>query len=254
MIKAIKITILSLLCICLVGFMVTFITSGFKFSNVKYKLVLDEKYELNNKKKISINVKSSDINIYESRDDKIKVEIYSDDKKNVKVEETDEGLLIEDKKSKSCIGFCFSFNSGKKINLYIPKEYEGKFNINATSGDIKSELLTYNDYTINVTSGDIELDNINSLSGKATSGDVEIEKINSYIDFKTTSGDIEIDDLTLTRDSSIKVTSGDVTIDKCTNAYINTSVKSGDIDVNKNDRHAEYELKITTTSGDIEVN
>ena len=132
--------------------------------------------------------------------------------------------------------------------------YEGKFDINATSGDIKSELLTYNDYTIDVTSGDIELENINSLSGKATSGDVEIKKINSYINFKTTSGDIEIDDLTLTRDSSIKVTSGDVTIDKCTNAYINTSVKSGDIDVNKNDRHAEYELKITTTSGDIEVN
>ena len=54
--------------------------------------------------------------------------------------------------------------------------------------------------------------------------------------------------------SSIKVTSGDVEINKLTGAYVDASAKSGDIKVKDNDRLAKYELIIKTTSGDVEVN
>lgn len=252
MVKAIKITILSLLCISLVLFMFMFIENGFKFSNSKVKLVFEESYDINDINKISLIAKSSDINIYESKDDKLNVKVYSEKKDDVKITNENNVFEISNvQKGTICFGFCFA---DRKINIYVPKSYEGSFKIKTTSGDIKSELATFNDYNISVTSGDIELYNASSLVGSATSGDVEIEEINSSIDFKTTSGDIEIERLTLTKNSMIKVTSGDISIDRANNAYINSSVKSGDIDVKNNDRHAEYELVIKTTSGDIEVN
>lgn len=252
MVKAIKITLLSFICICLVGFMITFIRSGFKFSNLKAKKILDETYVVGNKKEISIEVRSSDIDFYTSDDENIRVKIYADEKQKAKVSETEDGLYIQNKRRSSCVGFCFTSN--ERVEIYVPESYEGKFIIKATSSDIESELTTLNSYKINVTSGDIELDNAKSLTGKTTSGDVEIGKLSSYIKFQTTSGDIDIEEFTVNKDSSIKVTSGDVTIDKCTNAYVDTKVTSGDVDVNKNDRHAEYELKIKTTSGDVKVN
>ena len=251
MLKAIRITLLSLICVALVVFMIALINNGFSFKNMKRKLIYNESLELTNIEKINIKSKSSDINIYESDSDQIIIKVYGNEKNKVDVINEEDTLSINLRsKSNVCFGICL----GSKIDVYVPSTFEGKFNIDTTSGDINSELSSYNDYVINVTSGDIELNNANSLAGKATSGDVEINKLNSYIDFKTTSGDIEIDEFIVNKNSSIKVTSGDVSIDKCLNAYVEASVKSGDIDINKNDRHAEFELKITTTSGDIEVN
>lgn len=252
MIKALKITVLVLICVCLVGFMVSFIHSGFNFSNMKAELVKDEEYELENINSISVDVKSSDINIYESKDEKVKVKIYSDKKSNIEIKnENNELKIINNQKGSVCFGFCFG---NRKVDIYVPKKYDGKFDIKSRSGDIKSELETSNDYNIRVTSGDIKIDRVKSLTGSATSGDLEIEEITSSINFKATSGDIDIDIIDVQENSSIKVTSGDVEINKLTNAYVDASAKSGDIKVNKNDRHAQYELVIKTTSGDIEVN
>ena len=232
--------------------MIAFMKSGFKFSNMKATLVYDETFELDDIDNIVVNVKSSDINIYEYAGKEINVTIYSDKKDKISVNKNGNELVVNNKqKSPVCFGFCFG---NRKIDIYVPKEYEGKFTIDATSGDIKSDLETYNDYKIKVTSGDIKIDKVKSLSGRATSGDIEIKEINSSINFKTTSGDIEIDIFDAKADSSIKVTSGDVEINKLTNAYVDASAKSGDIKVKNNDRHAPYELTIKTTSGDVEVN
>ena len=251
MIKALKITILLIICVALVGFMIAFISGGFDFKKMKTKLVFDEKYELGELNKINVDVKSSDIYFYKSEDDKINIKVYAREKEKAKVNINNNELSVNMKnKSNVCFGFCFG---SKKIEIYVPENYLGEFNVKATSGDIKSNLNTFNKYEINVTSGDIEIDNVSSLTGHATSGDVEIGSINSYINFKTTSGDIDIDDVSLEKDSFIKVTSGDISIDKVNNAYVKTDVKSGDVDIKNNDRHAPFELNIKTTSGDIEV-
>ena len=251
MVKALKILCLVLVCMVLVLFMFAFIRSDFKFSNMTAKLMRDEEYELKEISKINIDVTSSDIKIYESEDDKIKVKIYSDEKDNIKIVEDEKELsIINKQKGAVCFGFCFG---NRRIELYVPKTYEGAFKIKATSGDIISNITTFNDYDIKVTSGDIQIDNVKALTGKATSGDIEIERLDSYINFQTTSGDINIDLVTLTKNSSIKVTSGDIEINKVTNAYVDASVKSGDVSVSNNDRKAEFELKIKTTSGDVTV-
>ena len=251
MAKVIKITLLSIICVALVGFMIMLIQNGFNFKNIKRKLILNETYEAADINKVKVESRSSDINIYEAEDDKFKVEVYGDESVNPEVKTLD-GILSIDIKNKSRV--CFGICLGSKVNIYVPTTFDGKFDIETKSGDINSDIKSYNDYEINVTSGDISLNNVKSLTGHATSGDLDVDNIDGYLNFKTTSGDIEIDEFILNKNSSIKVTSGDVTIDKCSNAYVEASVKSGDIDIKKNDRHAQYELKINTTSGDVEVN
>ena len=252
MIKALKITVLVLICLALVGFMISFIHSGFNFSNMKAELVKEEEIELADIKNISVIAKSSDINIYDTDGEKVIVKFYSDKKSNIDITTEEKELKIDSRQKGSiCFGFCFG---NRRIDVYVPKTYDGKFTIKTTSGDIKSELDKNNDYEIKVTSGDIKIDKLKSLVGSATSGDLEIEEISESIDFRPTSGDIDIDIFDVNKNSSIKVTSGDVEINKLTNAYVATSVKSGDVKINGNDRHAKYELVIKTTSGDIEVN
>lgn len=252
MIKAIKITLLVLVCVCLVGFMIAFIKSGFDFSKMKAELVYNESFESENIDTILVDLRSSDVNIYESDTDKFVVKIYSDKKDGIDVNKTEKELkIINKQKTQVCFGFCFG---NRKVEIYVPNTYNGKFDIHTTSGDIRSDLETYNDYKIKVTSGDIQIDKIKSLTGSATSGDLEIKEISSSINFKTTSGDIEIDMFDVKENSSIKVTSGDVEINKLTGAYVDASAKSGDIKVKDNDRLAKYELIIKTTSGDVEVN
>lgn len=253
MVKAIKITLLSLLIVCLVGIMVSFMTGNFNFKT-KSKLIYDNEFELSEIKDFDIDVRSMDVKIVESENEKVRIKIYAPEEKAIDVEKDEDGNISikqNRKVSNVCVGFCFNQNTD--ITIYLPKEYDGKFNIKATSGDITSEVKNYLSYDINVTSGDVELKNVDSLTGKTTSGDVEIENIKSYIKYKTTSGDFEIDSLTITKDSYIEATSGDVDIDETSNIYVNATAKSGDIKIKNNDRHAEYELNIKTTSGDITV-
>ena len=252
MMKVVKITLLSIVICALVGVMVLVMTGNFNLTK-KSKLVFNKDYTLEEIGNIKIDVKSEDIEIEESNSDKIIVKIYATEENQFDVKvEADKTLSI--KQDRSIKNVCFGICYGKRdIIIYLPKEYIGKINIDATSADITSKISNILDYKIDVTSGDIEIENANSLVGKATSGDVEVDTINSYIDFQTTSGDFEIGSIKLEKDSSIKVTSGDVDIDSVENGYIETSVKSGDVKIKNNDRHAQYVLSIKTTSGDITV-
>ena len=125
-------------------------------------------------------------------------------------------------------------------------------NINVTSGDIN--LKNALDTKIKSTSGDIELGEVSNLNIHTTSGDVNIKKVNTKVNIELTSGDITINEVNLSKDSSIKAVSGDVTIDKTNDIYVESHTTSGDEDVSNSNRKATTELKIKTTSGDIEVN
>lgn len=240
------------------------------FKNKKAKLLLSESYRLSDIEKININVKSSDVYIKESEDENVYVDIYAVKREDVSSTLTDGELKVVSKgKFNFCI-FCFG-STNKKVEIKLPKSYTGSIKSSATSGDFT--MGSFKDTTINVqaksgdvdiknvkkatikvTSGDIEIKNIQKANIKATSGDIELDNVNGKVDIKVTSGDIDIDKFNITENSSIKATSGDIKVKDIENAFINTSVKSGDVKVNGSDRTAEYELDINVTSGDIRVN
>lgn len=270
--KASSYTLIVLLVI-LIGLLSFILVYGIKydgFKNKKAKLQLSETYALSDIYKISVTTRSSDIIFKESDDDNVHVDIYSAKKDDVSSKIEDGELKIV---SKSKFNFClFCFRSGsQRVEIKLPTSFSGTIKTSAKSGDLV--MPSYKDVTlkadarsgdinisrvkkatINLTSGDIEIKKISTANIKTTSGDIEIDDVTNKVDIKVTSGDIDIDNFDIKANSSIKATSGDVKIDNISNAFINTSVKSGDVKVNGSDRTAEYELNITVTSGDIKVN
>lgn len=264
----IVLSILALSLISLIGYLIiTKSTVNFNFDD-KTELIYEKNYLNEEINDIVIKSISSDIIFKESIDNEIKVTIYGDKSDNLKVNLENNILSIDyDIKNNFCIGIC---SLDDKIIINIPLTYDKEININTTSGDIKGIDLTNANLTLSSTSGDIKINNINksnikTTSGdvninkttnttiKTTSGDVEIKDVTEKLNVKTTSGDVEIDNLILKEDSKINTTSGDVEIDKINNIYVDTTTKSGRVDIKNNDRKADYELKIETTSGDISV-
>lgn len=263
-----RICLLSILIIILSWILYLFINKDF---NINLKTQASLIYDNNIKEefdKIDIYTESMDFKFVKSNDDTTNIKIYDskDNIVNVKVENNI--LKIESNKNNRC--FLCTVDDRETIITLPEKEYE--LVVNTKSGDIKSADINFNkadiitksgdvginkikEANINVTSGDIIITEVDNLTIESTSGDVKINKINNQLDIKTTSGDISINDLSLTKDSKIKVTSGDIKIySKSSDIYYNAKATSGDILITNNNRHANTELTISTTSGDITVN
>lgn len=261
-----RIILLIIIIAILVGILALFINKDLNFnfeSNEKliYDEIINEKFN-----KIDIDSESLDFEFIKSDDNNVKVRIYDIDNNNVKVNVENNILKIESNKRVKCI-FCF-YKKRKAIISLPEKIYDlnmknrsgdivsnidfNKVNIVSTSGDI--EFNNINVMFIKSTSGDIKINEVNDLKIESTSGDVEIDKINEHLAIETKSGDITIKDLKLKTNSNIKVTSGDIEIENASkDIYYDTHVVSGDIKINNNNRYANVELMINTTSGDITV-
>ena len=269
----IKLILLSIIAVALVGIMILLINGkSFKFKSSNAKLIYDESYT-EEIKTIKVESTSTDIKVVENDTNEINVKIYDEkeQKDNVEVKVNDGTLEIYDKKESSFHFFSFGFiGQGPRIIISVPKDTKynldfhttsgditvgqnmNNVNINVTSGDIN--LKNALDTKIKSTSGDIELGEVSNLNIHTTSGDVNIKKVNTKVNIELTSGDITINEVNLSKNSSIKAVSGDVTIDKTNDIYVESHTTSGDEDVSNSNRKATTELKIKTTSGDIEVN
>ena len=244
---------------------------GKNFGRKKVSLQLSKNYELSSINNITVDTKSADIYLKKSDDEKVYIDIYAaDNEKSSAIIENNQ-LNIELKTKTNFCFFCVGNRYQRRIEIKLPESFDGKININTTSGDVQIgsyydaklklsarsgdvNIKDIKEADINLTSGDIEISKIKVANIKATSGDIKIDKINKSADIKVTSGDIRISDFEINNDSIIKATSGDIRIKKLSDAYIETSVKSGDVHVNGSNRSAKYELSIKVTSGDIRVN
>ena len=266
------IIVLSILVLGLISLMSHLLIKGNRI-NFNFKkeneLIYEEEYNVDEVNNLTINSISSDILFKESTNNEIKVIVYGDKYNDLKVELNNNLLTIDyDVETNFCIGICFT---NDRLIIYIPNTYNKNIKINTTSGDVlglnlinakldfKSvsgdiQINNIDEASITMTSGEVNINKINKTNIKTVSGDIEINTITEKLNIETTSGEIAIDNLTLTTDSKIKTISGDVEIDNATNIYFDTNTVSGDIKVKNNDRKADYELSIKTTSGDISVN
>lgn len=253
-----KITILSVIAIFLTLFMIDRMNErvGFHFMSrekISGNPIYTKEYEKEEVKYMDINNISADVFLYQSKDNRIKVEIYGREKDLDKYEVgvTEETLKIKQGKMNSfCIGFC---SLDQRIILYLPDTYIKNMKIYSVSGDIitKKELAANLD--LQTVSGDIEIESAKSVKAKTTSGDIEIGKVGDF-SLEAISGDISIRDLALTKKATIHTVSGDVDIEKTNDIYVTTKTVSGDVKIENNNRYADIELSVTTTSGDININ
>ena len=124
--------------------------------------------------------------------------------------------------------------------------------LKSTSGDIKIDECSIG--YISTTSGKIDIGQINEANLESTSGDIKVENIKEKCNIKTTSGKIKVNDSTINQNSGITSVSGDITIVNKDDIYYDTETVSGDVKIEKNNnRKSDIELKLKTTSGNINI-
>ena len=244
-----------LLILVLLAVIVALVFTMVFFINKDYNINLIDSYEadVNSIDKFDLNLKSTDIEIKESKNEKILVEYYSNTDSDVKIKCEDNNIIVDENETQKNINF--SINNSKKVILYVPETYVGDYELKTQSGDINSEIdLSNNNVKVSSSSGDISLYVVSNIDVLTSSGDISVDKINERADIKSSSGDINIGKLNIKEDSSISSSSGDINIGSNeSNCYIETKTSSGDVNVNKSDRKSDLVLKITTSSGDIRV-
>ncbi len=270
--------ILIIVILALIGVIIWGIKSGNGFTFFEKPVIIyDNTFE--KIASINVDVTSYDVELKESNNDTIKVEISGSKKNQDKfhVEEENGNLTINENGSSVCIGFCLDGT----ITIYLPNQditYHHKSSsgniysdidlrsvvINTTSGDIT--LKNINDGTISSTSGNINVANANKLNVSATSGDIsldetkniiantksgniEVRSITSKMDITTTSGDINISSLSIKEDSKAEAKSGNIDIKLDKDVFIDATTRSGNIDIDNTNTNPT--LIIKTTSGDI---
>lgn len=270
--------ILIIVILALIGVIIWGIKSGNGFTFFEKPVIIyDNTFE--KIASINVDVTSYDVELKESNNDTIKVEISGSEKNKDKfnVEEENGNLTISESGSSVCIGFCLDGT----ITIYLPNQditYHHKSSsgniysdidlrsvvINTTSGDVT--LKNINDGTVSSTSGNINIRNANKLNVSATSGDISLDEpknlvantqsgnikarsITSKMDITTTSGDINISSLSIKEDSKVEARSGNINIKLDKDVFIDATTRSGNIDIDNTNTNPT--LIIKTTSGDI---
>ena len=270
--KIILIVFLSILVIGLSIFFVNILTNkNFRFGHFSFghkvsnELVFNQEYETIFDT-IKIDSKSSDIEIKEGNESKVKVVIYGDkDETNVEIVNNKLNIKSNEKK---CIGFCFNMTIAK-IEVYLPSSYSGNINIENNygdvnignfdnlildakldAGDIKVDSLksgkiknSYGDIKIlgyskeleiDQDCGDVEVSEVDRIKLENNYGDIDIGKVNEYLQIKEDCGDVKIDSLNLKENSSIHNSYGDIKIGSTNEIYINAKTSLGDTKINNN--------------------
>ena len=290
--KIILIVLLSILVIGLSIFFVNILTNkNFRFGHFSFghkvsnELVFNQEYEAIFDI-IKIDSKSSDIEIKEGNESKVKVVIYGDkDETNVEIVNNKLNIKSNEKK---CIGFCFNMTIAK-IEVYLPSSYSGNINIENNygdvnignfdnlildakldAGDIKVDSLksgkiknSYGDIKIlgyskeleiDQDCGDVEVSEVDRIKLENNYGDINIGKVNEYLQIKEDCGDVKIDSLNLKENSSIHNSYGDIKIGSTNEIYINAKTSLGDTKINNNYQKSYVTLTIDNSCGDIRVN
>ena len=273
--KILKIILICLLFILVIAFsfgLFFLLKTNFSFGD--YKLFsfninnnLVEEKEIEDIKNLEVEFNSCDLNIKDSNDDKILIQIYSEDSSEHEIVINDELVKVKLNEKNS---FHF-FSKSSRIVIYLPKVFNKNIVVNGSAGDIhlgnfneaNSKIIlnagdihidSLNSLDLNLDSGDIHVDNINDLVSDMRAGDLRVHNINNYIKLKQNAGDIKISNLNIKKNSSIDVSTGSVKISKTNDIYLDCSANIGDTKIGKNNRRSDIELVVRVNIGDIKIN
>ncbi len=282
------IAFLSVLAIFLLVLMIMLLNGGLKnfnfimFSSMSENLAVDEEYQ-EVFKMVEINADASEIEIYSTEEESVRVVIHGEDE-NISVATRGERLSITSKMK--CHFFCFG-QKRSKIEVYLPKNYEGKIRIendygNVVVGEFESANITVDNDCgdIKVESGNVvELENnlgnidlgiannaelkenagkirvreVADIKAENDLGDIHIEKVTNSLTIKEDCGDVIIDEVYLTKNSSIKNDLGKIKIGFTNEIYIDAETDLGKVKINENKRNSDITLKLENSCGDIIV-
>lgn len=267
------ITLLSILCIILIGLMIAFISGvipiwSFNIDNNKvskhlaYEKVYDSKIQ-----SIDIDIMLGNIEVLPSSDDNIHLSIYSD-YELYEVSDTSSSLGVSFQEEE---GFHFNFSKvGDKIEIYIPEDSDILFDISVDKGDVEVGNFLNSSFDITADIGDVDIEGgsfidvnsdmgnifigkVSKLNAELDLGDLKVETITEAVDISCDMGNVSINKVRLLKDSTITLSLGDLDINNFSDVYVDAKTDLGDVDVKDNNRNASYTLTIKNDMGDITI-
>lgn len=216
----------------------------------------EEKIAISDVKKLNLEFKSSDLNVFFTEESDIRVVQYSykelREDQLFMVDKSNSTIEIKESNKPQFFIFYIGFIEQISYDVYIPKTYEKSLEIKSVSGDIEvNESLKFEDLTISSTSGDVKMGNIEAKDIKieTISGDIKLQDIKSdNLKLKAVSGDIKA--LSAIGNIEVKTTSGEIEFHKIDGKISATSV-SGNI--KSEDFKITGDSKVKTTSGDVKM-
>ena len=283
------IVICSVVAVLLVAVMILLMKGSLKMpkfhmiNKVSNHLVMDEVYSTI-PTMVNIDSTVGDVSFKNSSDSTARIVIYGD-KEDFSVDYLNSELNVKSDKKK-CRFFCINIKKSK-IDIYLPKDYEGKINVHNDYGDIavsrflkaNMELFAdcgdifvsggrdikivnqYGDIEVGVARllniqedcGDVEVDEVDSIKAKNSYGDISIKRVSHYLDVSDDCGNIEIDHLAINKNSTISNSFGDIEIGRTNEIFVDAKTNLGDVDIKHNHRMSNITLTVRNDCGDIEV-
>lgn len=230
------------------------------FDIVEHKqenLIYSEEFELTDIKNVNLKTVAATITVKESKDDKVKIEVFSTKEKEVTANVLEDTISVEyfDQEEHN-----FTINIGinevqDEMIVYIPKDYENNILTDTNYGNISFDVSLKN-ASIDIVSdyGNIDIESVKNISIDCDFGNINVKNVYNKLDIETEYGNVNVDNLEINEDSNIVTKYGNVNVEKTNDIRIDTDVNLGSVDVNKNNKEADVSLNIKSEMGFINVN
>lgn len=217
------------------------------------KLQNTQEFDVEDINDINIKYHSEDIIFMQGQSNKIVIEEYfGTQRKNNKTQmDVIEGTLRIHSNPAITL-YIMSFQS-EKIKIYLPKDFAESITVEASSGNIKTEMkLVLNEFKAKTSSGNIKCDEIDAslIQAEASSGNITIEKAQGKREIATSSGYITIKDGK--GDTKAVASSGNIKIYNASGEMI-ASTSSGNVTVDFVEIKGTIEAKASSGNVKLEI-
>ncbi|NLG05692.1 MAG: DUF4097 domain-containing protein, partial [Clostridia bacterium] len=245
---------------------------SFSTSDSNLKLVNESSAELKQADKIKIDLSLEEIVLMPTEKDIVEVKEYInyDPADNDPIVIDSDGSIITIRDTNVNHNWFPQMNKRKKIEIYLPDSFEQNLDIDLKSGELEATMdLKLKNFDIELSSGDIELLQVTAEKTiiDVKSGHLTIEKLDSEQDVQVSSGYAGIKDGS--GNASYICFSGDIEVTN-QKGVVEAEVSSGEIDLTLGEASGSFktssgslsadidrvtgDLEMDVTSGDVEVN
>lgn len=201
---------------------------GVLFLQDRTKKIEDRNYKEINK--VIIDADTSDINIYKSKDESVRVVAYGTAKDEVQIIEGSKYLTITKKTSKKT---CF-LNCKNEIDVYVPEDFD-RLEIKVEEGNINVDKVT-----------------VKNIVANTELGNISIYKTEN-VDLTSNTGNIYINIIKATNNSSIKTEVGNINITNTSNLKLEAKSETGSVVIPVIKEDQDFTLKIESKVGNIDI-
>lgn len=200
---------------------------------------------------IDINLDVLDLNLVKSNNEETRIILIAHEKIVNEVYVESNTLYINVIDERKWADKLFSFNE-MEMTIYLNESTYNELSINGSTGDIDiSSDFTFSEANINLTTGDIDFSSdVNNLNIELTTGDVNISSLNCTgdINIELTTGESEIDNVSC-KNLFFKGSTGSIELDNVlVSEKMNIQMTTGEIEFDRCDAN---EIYIKTTTGDV---